>query len=192
MTVRSVQAESPFGLGAEAEATLAARAERARGVAMAAGARAVASVTVSIPAELDLSAAVLRARRADDRFFCLEQPDRGGFALAGLGEVVAIEARGRERFSDVARAGAGLAGRTLADDPGRDPALLVEDERRGDRVGVEGALERQQQLAVRVGEVGVGETDVLDERARGCVAVAGVDPHELHVLALQALAGLLQ
>ena len=41
------------------------------------------AVTVAIPAELDLSAAVLGARRADDRFACLEQPERDGFALAG-------------------------------------------------------------------------------------------------------------
>ena len=55
---------------------------------------AVASVTVPVPADLDLSAAVLAARRADDRFFCFEQPDRDGYAVCGLGAAAVVEARG--------------------------------------------------------------------------------------------------
>ena len=121
MTTRTRSGEGPLGLAQEAVATLHERAVDARDIALAAGARAVASVTVPVPAELDLSAAVLRARRREDRFFCLEQPDRGGFALAGLGQVFMIEARGRERFEEVACAIRKLARRTLADDPAADP-----------------------------------------------------------------------
>jgi salicylate biosynthesis isochorismate synthase/menaquinone-specific isochorismate synthase len=50
---------------------------------------------------MDLSAAVLAARRADDRFFCFEQPDRE-FALAGLGAAAVVEGRGSGRFAAVA------------------------------------------------------------------------------------------
>jgi salicylate biosynthesis isochorismate synthase/menaquinone-specific isochorismate synthase len=81
---------------------------------------------VPVAAELDLSAAVLGARRPDDRFACLEQPDRDGFVLAALGQAVVLEARGPERFAEVA-ARARELGRTavadeLADDPARPPA----------------------------------------------------------------------
>jgi salicylate biosynthesis isochorismate synthase/menaquinone-specific isochorismate synthase len=94
-------AESPFGLDAPVRRLLAERIE-------AASARlhgpVLAGVTVPVPADLDLSAAVLAARRADDRFFCFEQPDRDGFALAGLGAAAVVEASGRDRFAEVAEA----------------------------------------------------------------------------------------
>ena len=64
---------------------------------------------------------MLAARRDGDRFFCLEQPDRDGFALAGLGAAAAVEESGRERFGESARRIRALASRTIADDPGRDP-----------------------------------------------------------------------
>ena len=74
----------PFELDERAErgAARARRRARAGGPGATAGA-GIASLTVPVPAELDLSAAVLAARRPDDRFFCFEQPDRDGFALAG-------------------------------------------------------------------------------------------------------------
>ena len=45
------------------------------------------------------------SRRAapDDRFFCFEQPDRDGFALAGLGAAAALEARGRRPLPRASR-----------------------------------------------------------------------------------------
>jgi isochorismate synthase len=90
------------------------------------GREAVAAVTVPISPELDLSAAVLQARRADDRYACLEQPDRDGFVLAALGQAAVLEARGPERFARVS-AGARELGRSAfvddhADDPARPPA----------------------------------------------------------------------
>ena len=121
MTIRTVPGESPFALAPEALEALAERAGRAGGVALMAGAPAIASVTVPLPAELDLTAAALAARRPDDRFFCLEQPQRGGFALAGLGAAFVVEGRGRERFFDAACAVRNLARRTVAGDPADDP-----------------------------------------------------------------------
>jgi isochorismate synthase len=81
---------------------------------------AVAAVTVPLSAELDLSAAVFAARRADDRYFCFEQPDRDGFVLAGLGQAALVEAQGEERFARVAAYARELGRRTFADDPGLD------------------------------------------------------------------------
>ena len=64
---------------------------------------------------LDLSAAVLAASRADDRWFCFEQPDRDGFVLAGLGQAALLEARGPDRFSEVAAAARALGRGALTD-----------------------------------------------------------------------------
>ena len=81
----------------------------------------VAAVTVPVPADIDLSATVLAARRPDDRFFCLEQPERDGFALATLGTAALLEARGPGRFTELARAQRELAARVFAGEPGPDP-----------------------------------------------------------------------
>jgi isochorismate synthase len=81
----------------------------------------VAAVTVPIPPELDLSAAVLGARRPGDRYACLEQPDRDGFVLAGLGQAVVLEARGAGRFAEVAAMARELGRAAFADDPADDP-----------------------------------------------------------------------
>ena len=54
-------------------------------------------------AAADVAALVFAARRPGDRWFCIEQPDRDGHAVVGLGESCRIEARGRDRFGEVAR-----------------------------------------------------------------------------------------
>ena len=63
--------------------------------------RTLASVTVEIDL-LDVSATVLASRLASDRWFCWEQPDDSGMALAGLGAVAEVVSRGPERFRQVA------------------------------------------------------------------------------------------
>jgi menaquinone-specific isochorismate synthase len=78
----------------------------------------IASVTGAIDSELDLSAAVLAARRADDRFFCLEQPDRDRSVLATLGEAALVEAWGADRFKVVADRCRELGRDAEADDTG--------------------------------------------------------------------------
>lgn len=69
-------------------------------LARAGSPRRLASVTVEVDVD-DPSAAVFASRRADDRWFCWEQPDRG-FALAGLGSAHEAVSRGPDRFRDVA------------------------------------------------------------------------------------------
>jgi menaquinone-specific isochorismate synthase len=98
----------------ERVAAAAARARRS-------GSGTLAAITVPIPAELDLSAAVLNARRPNDRFSCLEQPDRDGFTLAGLGQTAVLEARGPGRFAELATRARDLGRSALADDPAEDP-----------------------------------------------------------------------
>jgi salicylate biosynthesis isochorismate synthase/menaquinone-specific isochorismate synthase len=104
MSVRSGAAESPFRLDDAALTRL-----RHGGLA---------SVSVPIPAELDLSAVVLAARRPDDRFFCFEQPDRDGFALAALGAAEVVEGRGSRRFATVAAQCREIAHGLTSDEPG--------------------------------------------------------------------------
>jgi salicylate biosynthesis isochorismate synthase len=113
--------ESPFGLSSAVERLLAERIGRALQLARRRGVMAVASVTVPVPAELDVSAAVLAARRAGDRFHCFEQPDRDGFALAALGAAADVEAAGPGRFAEATRRVRELGALTIADDPGGDP-----------------------------------------------------------------------
>jgi salicylate biosynthesis isochorismate synthase/menaquinone-specific isochorismate synthase len=121
MSFTDVRAPGPFALHEEAREALAERAQAAVEAARRHRAQALAALTVSIPADLDLAAAVMRARRADDRFFCFEQPDRDGFVLAGLGCAVALEARGPGRFREVAVRARDLGRRAIVDDPAEDP-----------------------------------------------------------------------
>src|SRR2546423_1276236 len=71
-----------------------------------------------MPADMDRSAAVLAGRRPDDRYFCFEQPDRDGFALAALGAVEIVEARGSRRFESVAARCREIAHGMECDEPG--------------------------------------------------------------------------
>jgi len=59
------------------------------------------SATVAAGTDLDPAAIAFGSRRADDRWFCWEQPDRD-FALAGLGTAIEVVSRGPDRFRDVA------------------------------------------------------------------------------------------
>ncbi len=61
------------------------------------------------------------SRRRGEPWFTFEQPDRGGAALAGLGQVACLEDRGPDRFSNVADRWRSLSARAVADSPG-DPA----------------------------------------------------------------------
>jgi salicylate biosynthesis isochorismate synthase/menaquinone-specific isochorismate synthase len=119
VAVETRGAESPFGLSASARGLLGERiAEAARRL----HGPVLAGVTVPVPADIDLSAAVLAARRAGDRFFCFEQPDRDGFALAGLGTAALVVARGPRRFADAAAACRRFGERTIVGDPAAEPA----------------------------------------------------------------------
>ena len=74
----------------------------------------VCSVIRSAP---DPSAVVARSRRPDEPWFCFEQPERDGFALAALGQVRTLERAGPDRCERVAASWRALAADALADDP---------------------------------------------------------------------------
>jgi len=105
---------------------LAARLETAVRRARSAG-EALAALTVAIPPAragsraVDPSALVVASRRAGEPWFCFEQPDRDGAALAALGCVREIEASGAKRFEDVAREWRALAAAAIGDPPDGPP-----------------------------------------------------------------------
>jgi isochorismate synthase len=119
--LRTTRTRRPFELDERESAALRERVDGACRRARRDGRRWIASLTVPVPAELDLSAAVLAARRPDDHFFCFEQPDRGGYALAALGVAVELEASGPGRFREVAEAAREYGRRVVADEAALDP-----------------------------------------------------------------------
>jgi salicylate biosynthesis isochorismate synthase/menaquinone-specific isochorismate synthase len=122
MSFTATRSDSPFELSAAAVARLEERVGSAVRRARRDRAPALAALTVPLAPQLDLSAAVFAARRAGDRFFCMEQPDRDGFVLAGLGTAAALESRGPGRFREVTVRARDLGRRAFAGDPGLDPA----------------------------------------------------------------------
>ena len=121
MTVRAAPADDRFALSPADVERFGERVTAAARNARRSGAGSVAALTVPIPAGLDLAAAALAARRTDDRFCCLEQPERDGFVLAALGQAAELEARGRGRFAEVAARARELGRSACADDPAEDP-----------------------------------------------------------------------
>ncbi|UJA20041.1 isochorismate synthase [Thermoleophilia bacterium SCSIO 60948] len=68
-----------------------------RGLSRAKGRRRLVSSTWEADVA-DPSAAIFGSRLASDPWFAWEQPDRDGFALAGVGEAAALNDRGEGRF----------------------------------------------------------------------------------------------
>jgi salicylate biosynthesis isochorismate synthase/menaquinone-specific isochorismate synthase len=102
-------------LGRRERARLLDRLTAAVRRARATGGEALAAVTVRLDAAVDPSAVAFASRRAGEPWFCLEQPDRDGSALAALGCVRAVEAAGPDRFVRVAAEWRALAAEAFAD-----------------------------------------------------------------------------
>jgi salicylate biosynthesis isochorismate synthase/menaquinone-specific isochorismate synthase len=81
----------------------------------------VASVTARVDASVDPTALVCASRRPGEPWFCFEQPERDGSAIAALGQVRAIETRGVERFKDIGRRVRRLVAGASADEPEGPP-----------------------------------------------------------------------
>ena len=79
-------------------------------------------MTCAGPSGLDPVALVAASRRPGEPWFCLEQPDRHGYAVAGLGAAWAIEATGEDRFRAVARGWRAVSAAAVADPAGERPA----------------------------------------------------------------------
>ncbi len=108
-------------LDREDRSRLGARLELALRKARSSGSPVLASVTGQVPRPVDPSAVVAASRGPGEPWYCLEQPDRDGWALATLGSVKGIEASGPDRFRSVARRWRELAGGALADPPEGPP-----------------------------------------------------------------------
>jgi salicylate biosynthesis isochorismate synthase/menaquinone-specific isochorismate synthase len=112
-----IAAAGGFGLDDATRTRVAERLEQAVRRARVEGKEVLAAATVEAGEGLDPTAIACASRRPGERWFCLEQPDRQGFALAALGAVRTLEARGTDRFAEVAAAWRALAADALADPP---------------------------------------------------------------------------
>lgn len=101
---------------------MSARLELALQRARRSGRPTLATVSADLPADVDPSAVVCCSRRTREPWFVFEQPDRGGAALAGLGEVACLTAAGEDRFATVADQWRALSAAAVADPPGEDQA----------------------------------------------------------------------
>jgi isochorismate synthase len=102
-------------------APLRARCKRAVRRARRAGREVLLAVTLPVAPTVDPSAAVFASQRPGEPWFCLEQPDRAGAALATLGCVRRITGSGPQRFARAAAEWRALAGGAEADAPDGPP-----------------------------------------------------------------------
>ena len=72
-------------------------------------------------ASVDPTAVVIAARRGDEPWFCFEQPNRDGSAIAALGAIRTIEPRGAGRFGEATRRWRALVRAAAADETGGPP-----------------------------------------------------------------------
>ncbi|HYM57400.1 MAG TPA: isochorismate synthase [Solirubrobacteraceae bacterium] len=117
MSLGLTPARPPFALREDDRAELRGRCEHAVRRARAGAGEVLAGLTVRLDRDVDPSAVAFASRRAGEPWFCFEQPDRGGAALAALGAVCRIEAAGEQRFARTAAAWRRLAGGAVADAP---------------------------------------------------------------------------
>ena len=119
----------------------------------------------------DPTAVALASRRAGEPWFCFEQPDRDGWALAALGCVRALEARGEDRFAAVSR-----RWRTVAARRGRRPTATDRPARASSR----SAASRSRPTGASRRTGGTVRAGVAD-RARGVAARGGAAARALTV-----------
>jgi salicylate biosynthesis isochorismate synthase len=98
-----------FGLDEEDRKTFGDRLELAARRARRSGEGTLATITIELSGEVDPSAVACTSRREGEAWFAFEQPDRGGTALATLGEAVTFSDSGPERFASLADRWRGLA-----------------------------------------------------------------------------------
>jgi salicylate biosynthesis isochorismate synthase len=109
---------SPFTLSESDRKRLRARLDLALQRARRSGDPTLATIACALPDEVDPAAVVCASRREGEPWFVFEQPDRGGAALAGLGQVACLEDSGPDRFATVADRWRSLSARAVADAPG--------------------------------------------------------------------------
>jgi isochorismate synthase len=108
-------------LDAEAMRRLARRLGAALRHARASGMPALASITSMVDPAVDPTGVASASRRPGEPWFCLEQPDRDGSAIAAIGCVRALEAHGADRFGELARSWVACTEGAAADEPDGPP-----------------------------------------------------------------------
>ncbi len=115
---QQVQPRDAFALDAKQRALLRKRFEQAvRRARKRRSEGVLAAVTVPVARAVDPSAVALLCRRPGEPWFCTEQPERERSAIAALGSVVALEARGPARFDELAARWRALAREAICDPP---------------------------------------------------------------------------
>jgi isochorismate synthase len=121
------RARPPFALSDADAERLAERLELALARARRSGRGTLATLSIALADDVDPAEVACASRRPGEPWFLFEQPDRGGAAVAGLGEAVALSAGGGGRFAEVAdrwRALAAAAVAGAAEEPGDGPLAL--------------------------------------------------------------------
>lgn len=111
----------PGWLDDAAVARLQRRLQLGLATARASGSPTIVSVTGICPRAGDPTGVIAASRREGEPWFCFEQPDRDGSALAALGSVRRLEGRGGDRFADLAGRWGQLVARAVADEPAGPP-----------------------------------------------------------------------
>jgi menaquinone-specific isochorismate synthase len=109
MIERATASPSPERLDARALSRLWRVIETGLRRSRAGGTPVLVSVTSELHGGHDPSAIAVASRRSGEPWFCMEQPDRRGWALAALGSVRKLEAAGSDRFATVQGHWRGLA-----------------------------------------------------------------------------------
>ncbi len=120
--------QSPFALSEHDRERMGARLDLALRRARRSGEPTLATSTVRLGGTVDPSAVVCASRREGEAWFAFEQPDRGGAALAALGEAVCLTSSGEGRFASVADRWRALAATAVGDpldDPDRSGPVAV-------------------------------------------------------------------
>jgi salicylate biosynthesis isochorismate synthase len=121
------RARPPFSLSDADAERLSARLSLAVARARRSGRATLATVSIALGADVDPTEVACGSRRPGEPWFLFEQPDRGGAALAGLGETVTLSASGAGRFAAVADRWRELAASAVsgaAGEPGEGPLAL--------------------------------------------------------------------
>ena len=115
-------AQRPFQwLAADARRRLERRLSGALSAARSKGRPVIASSSSRPDGAVDPTAVAAASRLAGEPWFCFEQPDRDGYAVAALGCVRAIEAAGSRRFAEVEERWRRLSAEAVADAPAGPP-----------------------------------------------------------------------
>jgi salicylate biosynthesis isochorismate synthase len=108
-------------LDARAAQRLEQRLEAGLRRARRTGSGTLVSVTAACERTVDPTAVIAASRRPGEAWFCLEQPDREGSALAAMGSARALEDDGAERFTRLSKRWRSLVAGTAADAPEGPP-----------------------------------------------------------------------